>query len=108
MPPVHSADELYLAHDDEYDNYEGDSFLSPNKLSCDKMLVNGLRELPPDPRLWENPPLTDKEIEHAERYREAAMVFFEGKIDYAEVRNKYGREYMKSKYYDLYLLFEKD
>ncbi|MDR1614783.1 MAG: hypothetical protein LBS26_04350 [Campylobacteraceae bacterium] len=78
LPPVDSGDECYKRHDECYVGCG----TSNNQCiaNCDKVLVEELRQLPEDPRLWPTPPIVGTEGDSS-RYRRGAIVIF-GKQHY--------------------------
>lgn len=104
VPPVDSMDEQCMRHDYGYD--EAEKAVNPIKarLREDQLLVDRVAALG-DPSEWENPPAN---IEDARTYRKLLLVWFEWKIMYFEMEDKYGSEFMRITNPPLYYLFHEE
>ncbi len=67
-PALDSGDECYQRHDQCYD-------AGTPKVLCDKKLVDELKALPSNPRLWARPPAPGTEGD-SDRYRRGAITIF--------------------------------
>jgi hypothetical protein len=108
LAPTDSSDRLAMNHDDCYRADLAQDFFSDQKLACDRVLVNGQRSLDDNPKRWEEPLEDGPYSTLTLRGIDKSIKFFEGKLDYAALRELCGVEYMREKYPLLYRIFERD
>gem|GEM_PF-1108034 len=97
VEPIDRMDEAFQDHDIGYENCKGQEgiYLYRCQIEVDRRLVDNLRRLSDDGTNWEREFKGPGDREHAKRYRDWAIWYFEGRVDRYDVEKSenWGGEY---------------